>query len=321
MRTSSATGRNRARRRLSSLLALVSAVIAPTLAAAQTRPGTVIANTAAVTFTLDAGERAIRSNTVTLTVVERLDLALVAGGSAPVLTGQATPLPARLTNRGTGQEAFVLNASATAATITGIAIDVDGDNRFDPAIDTLLTGGTTPPVAPGETLRLLVLATTRPGTPPAEGAVNLTAQALTGTGAPAAGFAGAGDDGSDAVVGPTGATASVDLPFLATAPDAPTLVKTQSVQAANGAAQPGSGTVVTYTLVASFPAATPAARIDDPIPAGTRYLPGTLTLDDTALTDAVDGDAGALEGDAIAVTLGDVAANTTRTVRFQVRLP
>jgi hypothetical protein len=305
---------------LLALLALVSAMIAAAVPA-QTRPGTVIANTAAVTFTLDAGERAIRSNTVTLTVAERLDLALVAGDGAPVLTDRPTPLPVRLTNRGTGQEAFALNAAATAATVTGIAIDVDGDGRFDPAIDTLLAGGTTPPVAPGGTLRLLVLATTRPDTSPSAGAVTLTARALTGTGAPAAGFEGAGDDGSDAVVGPTGATASVDLPFLATAPDAPTLVKTQAVQAAGGMGQPGSGTVVTYTLVASFPAATRGARIDDPIPAGTRYLPGTLTLDGAALTDAVDGDAGALAGEAIAVTLGDVAAATTRTVRFQVRLP
>ncbi len=326
--------KNVAMRRLLSAFALLAATGGGLPLAAQTRPGTVITNTAAVAFTLDGEDRRVPSNSVTLTVAERLDIALASGGAPPTLVAPSTPLAVQLTNTGTGREAFAIEAKATVAgvTVAGIAIDVDGDGRFDPAIDTMLAG-TTPPLAPGETLRLLVLIAPVPGIGAADGVVTVTARAATGSGTPADAFAGTGDAGGDAVIGATGATATIDLPFVAMSPDmptddpgeapvdAPTLVKTQSVRATDGSAQATSGAIVTYTLVARFPGATRDARIDDPIPAGTRYVPGSLTLDDTVLTDAADDDAGGMEGDVVAVTLGDVPPAAIRTVRFQVRLP
>ncbi len=317
-------------RRLLSALVLLAGIGGGLPLAAQTRPGTVITNTAAVAFTLDGEDRRVASNSVTLTVAERLDIALASGGAAPALVAPSTPLAVQLTNSGTGREAFAIDTKATVAgvTVAGIAIDVDGNGRFDPAIDTMLAG-TTPPLAPGETLRLLVLIAPVPGVGATDGAVTVTARAATGSGTPADAFAGTGDAGGDAVIGATGATATIDLPFVATSPDdpvddpvdAPTLVKTQSVRATDGSAQAASGAIVTYTLVARFPGATRGARIDDPIPAGTRYVPGSLTLDDAVLTDAAGDDAGGMEGDRVAVTLGDVPPAAIRTVRFQVRLP
>ncbi len=297
-------------------------------AAAQTRPGTVVTNTAAVAFTLDGEDRRVASNSVTLTVAERLDIMLAPGGTAPVLAPPGIALGLVLTNGGTGREAFVVSAAPTVAgaTVTGIAVDVDGDGRFDPAVDTLLAGAT-PPIAPGEALHLLVLVSPVSGAEATDGAITVTARAATTAGTPANAVAGAGDDGSEAVIGTTGATATVTLPFAASTAailpltSAPTLAKTQSVRAPDGSAQPVAGAVVTYTLVASFPGATAGARIDDPIPAGTRYVPGSLTLDDAVLTDAAGDDAGELAGAGIAVTLGDVPAAAIRTVRFQVRLP
>jgi uncharacterized repeat protein (TIGR01451 family) len=302
--------------------ALLAAIGGALPSAAQTRPGTVIANTAEVAFTLDGEGRRVPSNRVTLTVAERLDIALTAGGIAPVIAAPGIALAVQLTNGGTGREAFAIVATPTVAgvRVTGIAIDRDGDGRFDPAVDTAFDG-TTPPLAPGETVRLLVLVAPVAGVAPADGAVTVTARAVTAAGTPADTAAAAGDDGSDAVVGATGATASLDLPFVVTAAEAPTLVKTQLVAAPDGSAQAVAGAVVTYTLVARFPAATNAARIDDPIPAGTSYVPGSLTLDNAVLTDAGGDDAGGLEAGGIAVTLGDVPAASVRTVRFQVRLP
>jgi uncharacterized repeat protein (TIGR01451 family) len=315
-------------RRLPAALALLSAITGTQPLAAQTRPATVVTNTAAVVFTLDGEDRRIASNSVTLVVAERLDIALAPGGTAPVLAAPVTALALRLTNGGTGRESFAVEAKGTVpgVSVTGIAIDVDGDGRFDAAIDTPLAGAT-PPLDPGQTLRLLILVAPVAGVDAGDGAITVTARAATGSGNPADAFTGTGDGGSDAVIGTTGATASVDLPFVArqtaTAPatDAPTLVKTQSVRAPDGSAQPVAGAVVTYTLVARFPGATRDARIDDPVPAGTRYVPGSLTLDDAVLTDATGDDAGGLEGTGIAVTLGDVPAAAVRTVRFQVRLP
>ena len=103
---------------------------------------------------------------------------------------------------------------------------------------------------------------------------------------------------------------------------AASLVKSQTVRAPDGSATPASGAVVTYALAATFDAAgARGAVIEDPVPAGTSYLPGSMTLDGAALSDAADGDAGDCDGRLIRVALGDVAAAVTRTVTFQVRLP
>ena len=45
-----------------------------------------------------------------------------------------------------------------------------------------------------------------------------------------------------------------------------------------------------------------------------------VTLDDAALTDDADTDAGAFDGTGIAVALADVAGAATRTIRFKVRI-
>jgi uncharacterized repeat protein (TIGR01451 family) len=80
------------------------------------------------------------------------------------------------------------------------------------------------------------------------------------------------------------------------------------------------GAIVTYRLVASFPASTRGVAIDDPIPAGTDYVPGSLTLDDRTLSDTSDGDAGTANTTSIRVALGDIAANATRTIQFSVKI-
>ena len=91
--------------------------------------------------------------------------------------------------------------------------------------------------------------------------------------------------------------------------------------APDGSAMLVRGTIITYTLVARFDGSGTARAIQvaDPIPSGTRYIPGSLTLDDILLSDAVDTDAGAFDGSSIAVALGDVRA-ATRTIRFKVRI-
>nr|WP_243848374.1 hypothetical protein [Sphingomonas insulae] len=81
-----------------------------------------------------------------------------------------------------------------------------------------------------------------------------------------------------------------------------------------------TGAVVTYRLEARFTGPAAAARIDDPVPQGTRYVPGSLTLDSAPLSDAADADSGQADDATVAVALGDIAAATTRTVQFQVTI-
>jgi hypothetical protein len=60
--------------------------------------------------------------------------------------------------------------------------------------------------------------------------------------------------------------------------------------------------------------------VSDPVPAGTTYKPGSLTLEGAPLTDAADADSGSFTGAAVNVALGTVAAGATRTITFQVKI-
>lgn len=284
---------------------------------AETKAGQAVDNTASFDYSIAGVAATGRSNQDAITVAERLDVALARIDAAAIAAGADSMIPLLLTNRGNGSEGFVLAAAGTGATPRTIAIDADGDGRYDPARDQALADGRTAPLAPGEQLRLVIVVDASPPEP-APG-VTITARAVTGSGTPGTIFARQGDGGGDAVVGPTGAMAELVVP-LGRGDPAPSLLKAQSVLAPDGSARPVRGAIVTYTLTASFAAAAGAARIDDPLPAGTRYVAGSLSLDSLPLTDADDGDAGRVDATIASVSLGDIAAPATRTIRFKVQI-
>ncbi|WP_404338463.1 DUF11 domain-containing protein [Sphingomonas sp. MMS12-HWE2-04] len=283
------------------------------------RAGTPIVNIATMDMEIDGTPARIASNRASLRVAERLDIGLAATTNA-VATGQAAA-PFTLTNAGNGNERFFLAGSIeqSSVTVRGFAIDTNGNGVLD-AGDTLLDSATTPVLAPGQSIALLVLLT--PDAMAAAGTLIVFARAATGSGAPGTPYAGRGDEGTDAIVGPT--TAEANLRFgLASAP-APeaTLTKTQTMVAMDGSAAARRGTTITYSLAAQFTGngAARGAMVNDPIPTGTSYLSGSLTLDGVALSDAADGDAGSFDGAQIAVALGDIATPQTRTVQFKVTI-
>ena len=297
------------------LLVAVSALPRP--AHAEGNAGTPITNTAAMRYDTIGDTVAVRSNTVTNLIAERLDIALARRGS-DAITPATTAIALLLTNRGNGQEAFALTTTdGTPTPPTRFAVDVDGDGRYDAAVDRLLPGNLTPALAPGAELQLLLLGDT-PGQ--FDGVQNIiVARAVTGYGTPGTAFDGQGDGGSDAVVGPTGAQAQIIVPTIGQAAQG-SLVKSQSVLAPDGSARAVSGAVITYTLTASIPAPSSGVRVDDPIPAGTTYIPGSLTLDATVLSDAADADAGTASATAIAVALGAPVEPAIHTIQFKVRI-
>lgn len=294
-------------------------------AQAQVAAGTVITNIANLQIpATNGGEQTIPSNPATLTVGEVLDVALVrSGGATGAIPADAGTVAAvTLTNRGNGNEAFVIAASPADASVRVrlIAIDVDGDGRFDPAHDRVLGDDrVTPPVAAGATLALLVVVDPT-GTTPVDTSLAITATAATGSGTPGTVFAGNGDGGGDALTGSTGAVARLQVPIAGTPTEAPRFEKTQSVRAPDGSGAAVRGSVITYTLTATFGGAITGARIHDGVPTGTAYVAGSLRLDGAALTDAADSDAGAFDGAAIDVALGDVPAAARRAVMFQVKI-
>lgn len=292
---------------------------------ARAAAGSVIPNSATAEFSIDGTPVRVSSNVALRPLDELLDVRLTSPVSpVPVASDRMTTVPVLVINDGNGSEPFVFEATATGAVIEAIALDRDGDGRFDPTIDLALApGAATPPLTAGATVQILVLLR---GDGAAAGSLTVGVRAVTGSGTPGTTFTGQGDAGVDAVVGSTTAAARIDLPFTLadTSADAPdvSLLKSQQVVAPDGSGTPRAGATIRYSIQATFGGtiAAPAARVVDAVPAGTAYVPGSLRLDGIALTDIADADPGSFDGAAVAVLLGDVPAPATHTVQFEVTI-
>ena len=301
-------------------VAAIAAALAASPVSAATRAGTAIPNTATLTFTINDVSQTLPSNTVTIATAETLDVAITADRPtvAPRSSG-TTAIGFVVTNSGNGQEDFALAISSASpgVAVDHLAIDSNGDGSYDPATDATLAVGAPLSLAPGATTRVFVLvdgAQVGGGT-----AITASVTARTGSGAAGTVFPAAGDQGSDAVVGTTGASARATTQLVSTA-SLPSLAKTQSVFAPDGSQRVIPGAIVTYRLVATFVGATRGVVIDDPIPPGTTYVPGTLRLDDATLSDASDGDVGSATAAAISVELGDMPGAGSRSIQFSVKI-
>lgn len=309
--------------------ALCGLLVSAPAAAGGVTAGTLIENTAVASYDDGAGARTISSNTVTVRVDELLDVTLTSLDPGPISTrpGDAV-LTYELTNQGNGPEAFRLLANPAVAgndfdvTINAIAVDSNGNGVYDAGIDEILAAPqTTAVLAPDAALTIFVLATVPDGVSDTQTSnAELTAEAVTGSGAPGTVFAGAGVDGGDAIVGTTGATATARGALIAGVASVG-LVKSVILRDPFGGTGAVPGTIATFTIVASVTGSGTISDlvVTDAIPDGTTYAPGTLALDSVALSDAEDTDAGAAsDATGIAVNLGNIAADVSRTVTFDV---
>lgn len=296
--------------------------------AAGTAAGTTISNTASASFDTGGGPTTVDSNQVDLLVDELLDVTVGSDDPGDVITtpgatGQV--LTYTVTNTGNGPEAFTLGTVNVAGddfdtVVTQIVID-DGDGVYEPGVDVVYVPGSNDPLlAADASVTIFVIATT-PGTVTDgdQAIVQLTAEANTGTGAPGDSFAGAGEGGGDAVVGSTGADGVDDGTFEVSSASID-LVKSAVVLNQFGGTESVPGATITYTIVATTTGSGSLSNVDitDAIPAGTTYVPSSLTLGGTSLTDPADADAGTFSGTGVAVELGTVPGGQTRTVTFQV---
>jgi len=293
--------------------------------------GTNIDNVATATFDLPGGGTStISSNTITLKVDELLDVTVVSADPGDVVTSPAATnqlLKFTVTNAGNGNESFALTAVDTGGgddfdpSVTSVVIDSNGNNAYDAGIDTVYVAGANGPnLTPDTSVTIFILSTIPGGAGNGNrGRVDLSATAMTGSGSPGTSFAGLGQGGGAAVVGATGAQAGDDGYYAISAATL-SLVKSAAVTDQFSGNQQIPGATITYTLVASAAGSGSVAnvQVSDPVPAGTTYKLNSLTLDGGALTDATDGDAGRLNSNAIAVSLGSVAAGSSHTITFQV---
>ena len=318
---------------LAAVTAVSTGVFASPALAAGTPAGTNITNVATATYELPGGEEAsIDSNIVTLKVDELLDVGVAWGDPSDVSApagGTAQRLKFTVTNGGNGAESFALATVANGGgddfdpSVTSIVLDTDGNGAYDAGVDTVYSAGSNDPeLAPDESITVFVLSTVPAGAGDGHrGRVDLTAVAKTGSGAPGTSFAGQGQGGGNAVVGATGADGEDDG-YYRVARASVAFVKSAVTADAFGGTAAAPGSTVTYTLAATVSGTGSLAnlRVSDPVPAGTTYKPGSLTLEGAALTDAADADSGSFTGSAINVGLGTVAAGTTKTITFQVKI-
>lgn len=227
-------------------------------------------------------------------------------------------MPFVVTNTGNGTQTFTLAVASSqqGVAVDRVALDRNRDATFDATGDPTLSPLTLH-LAAGEQARVFVLID---GAQVAAAAtITATVTAQVGSGATGTVFAGVGANGSDAVVGATGARASA-ISALSLGGAQPALSKSQTVKAPDGSSRAVRGAIITYTLVATLPGPTRGVTIDDPIPAGTAYLPDSLVLDAVALSDRVDADPGAVDASAVHVGLGDLAVAGSHTVQFSVKI-
>jgi uncharacterized repeat protein (TIGR01451 family) len=311
-------------------------LISGTASAAGTAAGTVINSAADVSFDVGGNTLALTSNTVTVTVDERIDVVvtlqspqvLVAGGD----TNRSVML--RVTNTGNGSELFQLaidsnvpgNDFNPVPTVPAIYFDTDASGDFSIG-DVAYSPGSNDPVLAADGFVDILLVNDIPlaVSNGQSGFTQLTATSVTGTGNPGDAFSNQGDGGVDAVVGTTGGNASGNGEYLVS-DVAVTIVKTVIVADPFGGTQPVPGATLTYSIAVQVSNSGTATNsiVNDPVPADTTFVPSSITLNGAPLTDATDGDSGEHDTSgtpSIVVRLGDLTqADGVQSISFQVTI-
>lgn len=327
------------RRALSSLilLPLLALTLTPPALAQPTAPGTVLNFNATMDYQVAgaAGNLVTASSAV---VSELLDVVVVWQDTEPVpgTPGELNVVTTfLLTNLGNGSEAFALRVDVTPSgdqfdpVLAELWLD-NGDGRFDRATDTRYQPGSNEPLlaAGDETLvfvlcNMPLLNTLRDGH---QGVIDLTARAVTNSGGagPGAVIAGLGDGGVDAVVGNSSATTQASGIYqiagftLQMAKDALIVSDPQG----NDPPMPYTGSVLRYllTLTVQGPGVAKNVVVRDPVPAATRYKPGSLVVNGVAQSDTEDGDAGHIAEGRVVVKLGDLTKEANPVITFEVTI-
>lgn len=316
------------------LLAYVLLTPWPVAFAAGTPVGTVIENTATVSYDINGSPATVTTNTTSITVIERIDVVLALQSPQTVVAAGETDrvLLFTVTNTGNGTETFSLAIDSALGgddfdpvpALPPIYFDTDGSGDFTPA-DQAYTAGVNDPILPADGSVDVFIVNDMPGGAGDgdTGRSQLTATSQTGTGAAGTIIGGGGDGGLDALIGTTGGEAAEAGEYIVSDAQV-SVVKSQSVQDPFGGSEAVPGATITYTItldVLGGGTAT-ASVLRDPIPTFTTYVADTILLNGAPLTDAVDADAGEFDTSAvptIVVRLGDVTlADGTQTVEFQV---
>ncbi len=275
---------------------LAACLFAPRLGA-QTPAGTEIRAAAEATYETENGVtlRAV-SDTLVLVVGQVAGVDLEGSQSLVGTPGSTILFAHTLTNIGNGVDSVLVTAESQRGWPTGIVFAEPGDGGASG-----LTPVTAGPVvlSPGSTIGVLV-SVTIPSWETLSGPADTISVVATSQ------------------FDPTQTDALYDYVAIVDAGISVSLEK--QVDRATATV----GDVLTYTIEyhAVGPNSATDFRIIDPIPDGTRYVPGTLLLNGVPLTDASGDDVGAFEAesDRVAFYIGSLQGGDTGVVSFQVRV-
>lgn len=312
---------------------LIAAFTAGTVSAQGVAAGTVIFNTATVSYVAESVSYVRNSNVEQFAVQEIIDFNLIWQDATNVVVPRGTVnqvLTFQLTNTGNGSETFNLSADSTLGTgdfdptMVGIFADTNGNGSYDSGTD-LATANYT--LAPDASIILFLLNDIPSGLLAGDiGNSQLTAVSSTGTGAPGTLVVNGGDGGViDAIIGSSGGSASVSATY-AISDTMVNITKSAIVTDQLGGNNPYSGATISYTLTVLVTGAVTVENIviTDLIPANTTYIANSLTLDGVALSDGADadsGDVGVTTAGTVTVLLGDIIGGSpAKIITFDVTI-
>jgi uncharacterized repeat protein (TIGR01451 family) len=315
---------------------LASTLFAQAALASGTPAGTDIVSQATATYTVSSIRTATSSNLDTTRVAELLDIDVVWQDAARVVVNPGDVdqvLTFLLVNTGNGADVYALRGLSTLAgddfdpILRGVFLDINDNGMFDLEIDQAhVPGVNDPELAAGESVIIFVLNDIPAASSDGDlGNSSLNATSKTGAGPPGTVIAGAGERGTDGVIGNSGGTADRTGTYAVSGVIV-SIVKSASVADPSGGSDPLPGAVITYSIVVTIGGSGTVREVvvTDPIPPHTAYNPGSLTLNATALTDEADGDVGDVDvtiPGTVVVNLGNsLTVPTVQVITFRATI-
>lgn len=284
------------------------AAFIPAANAAAPTAGTNISNIASASYTDSTGNsKTVTSNVVTTTVLQVASFTLITDQTKTANANGQVSLSHTLTNTGNGSDTFnvgVVNndtrdSSGDNYDFTGLNVYLDANKDGIPDSQTPVTSVA---LAAGESVNLIVQATTASNNVTAGDLGKLTVSATSGFDTNIT------VQNVDTVKITNGAVIS--------------LVKSASVKNVDATQASTTAREVEYSLAYQNTGNTTATdvTITDVLPAGLTYVAGSATVNGTVLTDAADTDKYNVTGGVVTLVVPTVVANSGGVLKFKVRV-
>ena len=284
------------------------AAFLPSAHAAAPSAGTNISNIASASYTDSNGSnKTVTSNVVTTTVLQVASFTLIADQTKTANANGQVSLSHTLTNTGNGSDTFnvaVVNNDTRDNTtdnydFSGLNVYLDANKDGVPDSQTPVTSVT---LAAGQSVNLIVQATTASNNVTAGDLGKLTVSAISGF--------------------DTSVTAKNVDTVKITNGAVISLLKSASVSNVDATSSSPAAREVEYTLAYQNTGNTTATNvtITDVLPSNLTYVAGSATVNGTAVSDAADADGYNFTSGTATLVIPTVVANSSGVLKFKVRV-